>query len=158
MVHCLDDIPGKKSFVKSHISMLNNGVTIIELLIVLLVLSILVVVSYPGYQAQMQENRRTDGKKMLLEVMHEQEKFYSRYSTYTTDLVAPDPSGLAYDDPNGDGTLPSDKNFYLVTAQACVSSTIEQCVLLTAAPQAGQSDDGPLTINSRNQKTPATHW
>jgi len=126
---------------------------------VLIVLSILVILAYPSYQAQMTETRRTDGQRILLEIMNEQQKFYSRNSTYTTNLVAVDRTvGLGYQDPNGDGTVPSDKNFYLVSAQACPAFNITQCVVLTAVPQGGQLGDGNLTYNSRNQKTPTTHW
>lgn len=125
---------------------------------VLAVISILTVLAYPSYQSQMTENRRTDGQRILLEVMNEQQKFYSRYSTYTADLVAGGTVGLAYPDPNGDGSVASENDFYLVTAQACPALTINECVLLTATAQGGQLADGNLTYNSRNEKTPATHW
>jgi len=130
-------------------------------MIVLLVLSILVVLAYPSYQSQMTENRRSDGKKILLEMMNEQQKFYSRNNTYTANLVDVDPAiGLGYPDPNGDGTVPSESNFYLVTSQACTGLTINECVELTATPvaQGGQDGDGDLTYTSRNEKSPATHW
>ena len=126
---------------------------------VLIVVSILVAISYPGYQNQMRENRRSDGQKLLLEIMHEQQKFYSINSTYTIDLVAGGAIGLSYPDPNGDGSVLSDKGFYLVTATICdVPTPIADCVLLTATPQAGQVSDGNLTYNSRNVKTPSSHW
>lgn len=90
--------------------------------------------------------------------MNEQQKFYSRNSAYTADLVAGGTTGLTYDNPNGDGTVPSDKKFYLVTAQACASLTINQCVVLTATAQGGQLGDGDLTYSSRNEKLPVSHW
>lgn len=136
----------------------NTGITLVELMIVLVVISILVAVSYPSYQNQMIENRRTDGQRILLEIMNEQQKFYSRNSAYTTNLVAGGTVGLTYPDPNGDGSVLSENEFYLVTAQACATFTINQCVVLTATPQPGQVGDGPLTYNSRNEKTPSSHW
>ncbi len=167
-MHCLADIPGKRLVNKTNflitpvavtkVRKKNTGITLIELMIVLVVVSILVAVSYPGYQNQMRENRRTDGQRILLEIMHEQQKFYSRNSTYTADLVSGGTAGLNYPDPNGDGTVPSEKEFYLVSAQACPTSTINQCVELTAVAQAGQVGDGDLVYNSRNQKSPASHW
>jgi len=126
------------------------GITLVELLVVLAVVSILVVLAYPNYQAQMTENRRTDGQRILLEIMNEQQKFYSRNSTYTANLVA---GGLNYPDPNGDGTVPSENDFYFVSAQACPTFNITECVVLTAVAQGGQVVDGDLTYNSRNQKT-----
>lgn len=127
-------------------------------MIVLIVVSILTVLAYPSYQSQMTENRRTDGQRILLEIMNEQQKFYSRNSSYTSDLVAGGVVGLNYPDPNGDGSVPSDNDFYLITAQACPTLAINECVILTASPQGGQIGDGNLTYNSRNQKTPPSHW
>lgn len=105
----------------------------------------------------MQKNRSSDGKKILLEIMHEQQKFHARNGAYTTDLVSGGDTGLTYDDPNSDGTVPSENEFYLVTASVCDGSTsISDCVLLTAA--AGVDNDVDLSYNSRNVKTPAAHW
>ena len=128
-------------------------------MMVLAVLAILVAVGYPSYQGQMIENRRTDGQRLLLEIMNEQLKFHSRNSSYTADLVAGGNIGLTYPDPNGNGTVPSDKGFYLVTAAVCdIATPITDCVLLTATPQSGQVGDGQLTYNSRNEKTPLGKW
>jgi len=128
-------------------------------MMVLAVLAILVAVGYPIYQGQMIENRRTDGQRLLLEIMNEQLKFHSRNSSYTADLVAGGNIGLTYPDPNGNGTVPSDKGFYLVTAAVCdIATPITDCVLLTATPQSGQVGDGQLTYNSRNEKTPLGKW
>jgi type IV pilus assembly protein PilE len=127
-------------------------------MIVIVMLSILTVLAYTSYQTQMTENRRSDGQRILLEAMNEQQKFYSRNSTYTANLVAGGTTGLNYPDPNGDGTVPSDKDFYLISAQACPTFNISQCVVLTAVPQGGQLGDGNLSYNSRNVKAPASHW
>lgn len=122
-------------------------------MIVVVVLAIIVSLAYPGFQSQMRENRRTDGQKILLEIMQAQQKFYSRNSTYTTDLIA----DLNFPDAGG-GTVLSDKQFYLITAQACPTFAIVDCVELSATAQGAQIADGNLTYNSRNQKTPVGKW
>ena len=122
-------------------------------MIVVVVLSILVALAYPIYQSQMVDNRRSDGQRALLEIMNLQQKFYSRNSTYTTDLITD--LGLVN---AGGGAVASEKEFYLVSAQACPTFTINQCVVLTAAPQGGQAGDGNIIYNSLNVKTPASHW
>ena len=134
------------------------GITLIELLVVLAIVSIIVTLAYPSFQSQMTENRRVDGKRILLEIMNEQQKFFSRNSRYTADLVASGIVGLSYPDPYGNGNVPSDKGFYRVTAQACPTFTINQCVELTATAQGGQLGDDNLIYNSRNEKSPASHW
>ena len=123
-------------------------------MIVLAVLSVLVAIGYPTYQSQMIENRRTDGQKILLVIMNYQQKFHSRNSRYTLDLI----NELSLTD-GGGGKVASDNNFYLVSATVCDAPTpISNCVLLTATPQDAQASDGPMTYNSRNVKTPIAHW
>ncbi len=131
----------------------NHGVTLMELMIVVAILAIVVSIAYPGYQSQMRENRRTDGQRILLEILQAQQKFYSRNSTYTTDLI----TDLNFTDAGG-GNVSSKNEYYLVNAQACPSFSIEDCVLLTAVAQGSQLEDGDLTLDSRNSKTPASHW
>jgi type IV pilus assembly protein PilE len=131
-----------------------SGITLIELMIVLAVLSILVAIGYTDYQSQMIENRRTDGQKILLVIMNYQQEFHSRNSRYTLDLI----NELSLTDAGG-GQVASDNNFYLVSAVVCdVPTPIADCVLLTATPQDAQTSDGPMTYNSRNVKTPKAHW
>ena len=123
-------------------------------MIVLIVLAVLVAISYPIYQSQSAENRRSDGKRILLEIMHEEQKFHSSEGTYTTNLVGE----LGFDDAGG-GQVSSENGFYLVSAAICdVPTPIADCVLLTAVAQAGHASDGNLTYNSRNVKTPAAKW
>ena len=128
-------------------------------MIVLVVLSILIAISYPIYQSQAAENRRSDGKRILLEIMNEQQKFQSRNGRYTLNLINVDPNiGLGLDDAGG-GAVSSENGFYLVTAAVCdIPTPISDCVLLTATAQAGHASDGNLTYNSRNQKTPTGKW
>ena len=138
--------------------MLNRptGLTLVELMIVIVVLGIILSLAYPGYQSQMQKTRRADGQKMLLEIMQEQQQFFSLNSTFTTNLV----TDLGYPDAGG-GTVLSEQQFYLVNAQICPPSppnTVADCVLLTATAQGAQTADGDLTYNSRNEKTPAAKW
>ena len=123
-------------------------------MIALIVLSILVAISYPLYQSQAAENRRSDGKRILLEIMHEQQKFHSLRGRYTTDITGE----LDFDDAGG-GQVSSENGFYLVSAAICdIPTPIADCVLLTAVAQAGHASDGNLTYNSRNVKTPSAKW
>lgn len=126
-------------------------------MIVIAILSILVMLAYPSYQSQMVENRRTDGHRVLLEIMNQQQKFHSSNGFYTLNLMA-GVGGLGLPDAGG-GKVASENKFYHVSAAVCdASTTIADCVLLTAEPQIGQMNDGALTYSSRNEKTPLTHW
>ena len=130
------------------------GVTLTELMIVLVVLAILVSLAHPVYQGQLRDNRRKDGQRMLLEIMQEQQKYYSKYNAFTTDLIG----DLGFTD-GGGGRVISNNQFYLINAQSCDALTpITECIELFALAQGVQVDDGNLTYNSRNQKTPLEKW
>ena len=122
-------------------------------MVVLVVAAIIVSIAYPVYQSQMQESRRKDGQRMLLEVMHAQQKFYSRNNTYTIDLIG----DLGFTDAGG-GAVNSENQFYLITTQNCAGAPISECVDLLATAQGVQAVDGNLTYDSRNVKTPSSKW
>jgi type IV pilus assembly protein PilE len=124
---------------KHHLS----GVTLIELMIVVVIVAIVAAIAYPSYQNQIMRTRRADGQAKLMEIMSAQERWYSARNSYTATLTD---LGYAASEPSTEG-------WYLITAAACPGNTIANCVLLTATPQGGQAGDGPLTLNSRNQRT-----
>ena len=64
-----------------------QGVTLIELMIVIVVLSILISIAYPGYQEFSARARRSEAISALLQVATNQERFYLNNQTYTTNLV-----------------------------------------------------------------------
>lgn len=122
-----------------------QGVTLLELMIVVAIVGILAAIAFPAYQGHVQNTRRTDGMSSLLTIMNAQERFYSNQfpPSYTTDL-----SDLGYPA----SKVTSDKGYYVVSATAC-GGGITSCVLLTAVPQEGQADDGNLTLNSLGVRT-----
>lgn len=129
----------------------HKGLNLVELMIVIAIVGILASIGYPLYTDQMQRTRRADGKAMLMEVMEAQERFYSANNTYTTTLPS-----LGYTA----ATVPSEEGFYGLSAAACGAIALTQCINLTATPSAGgpQVTDGNMTLDSMNNKTPASHW
>ncbi len=125
------------------------GFTLIELMIAVAVVAIIVAIAVPAYQEQVTKGRRIDGMQTLTDLMSRQERYYSNNNSYTTDLTL-----LGLTDTDGDGLLESPDEFYIITAATCDAVTpLTSCVELTATPQGGQAGDGPLTLNSRNEKT-----
>ena len=64
-----------------------QGLTLIELMIVIVVLGILVSLAYPGYQEFSARARRAEAISALLQVATNQERFYLNNQTYTTNLT-----------------------------------------------------------------------
>ena len=127
-----------------------QGFSLIELLVVVAIISILAGIAYPMYSTYITEARRNDAKTAMMEIMQQQESYYSNNNTYTGDL-----SNLPQ---YSNATVESPKGYYQVTAGNCSGTSLTGCVLLTASPQGAQSADGNMTYNSRGQKTPQSHW
>jgi type IV pilus assembly protein PilE len=120
-----------------------RGVTLIELMVVLVIVGILVGIAYPGYQAQMQSTRRATGKAKLLETAQALERCFTRFHAYDDD-------GCEILDPLGDG-IASDGDWYIVTDSAPATGSFA----LVATPQGAQADDtqcANLTLNSANDR------
>ena len=65
-----------------------RGVTLIELMIVVVVLSILVAVGYPQYQEFTNRAKRNEARAALLMLATNQERFYLNNNTFTQDLTS----------------------------------------------------------------------
>ena len=64
-----------------------RGVTLTELMIVVVILSILAAVAYPNYRQFAARAKRNEAKACLLQIATLQERFYLSNNTYTTDLT-----------------------------------------------------------------------
>ena len=65
-----------------------RGVTLIELMIVVVVISILAAVAYPNYQEFTARAKRNEARAALLRLATNQERFYLNNNTFTQDLTA----------------------------------------------------------------------
>lgn len=114
-----------------------QGVTLIELLTVIVVIAILASIAVPSYRNYLIRAQRTEATTALLQVQTAEEKFYLQNNMYT-DAVDTDP-------PNGLGLLATtERGFYAV---AIALGPDNQSYTATATPVAGagQSDDTKCT-------------
>ena len=132
-----------------------KGITLVELMIVVVILAIIGTLAYPTYQGHATRARYADAKVMLLQIMQRQREFFTDNNTYTTDLVA----DLGYADA-GSGKVSSEQGIYYIEAGQCDSgaTNINQCVELSAELQSGAAGEPTFIYNSRNEKSPAAHW
>jgi type IV pilus assembly protein PilE len=75
-----------------------RGVTLLELMIVVVIIGILTAIAYPNYREFTARAKRNEARALLLEIATVQERFYLQNSRYGT-LVE-----LGYDDPIVSGT------------------------------------------------------
>jgi type IV pilus assembly protein PilE len=118
-----------------------RGVTLLELMIVVVLISIMAAVAYPNYRQYAARAKRTEAKAMLLEIAAAQERYYLQNSTYGT------LAELGYDDP-----YVSDTGTYEVTVAGPDASNY------TARATYQKADDelgkcGWFEIDGRGDKT-----
>jgi len=124
---------------------LMKGVTLVELLIVVVIVGVMAGIAIPAYTTYTIRANRSDGFVLANEVLSAQERFFADQLTYTVDLT-----DLGY--PTA-GNIDTAAGHYKVSAAACAGGTIAQCVIVTGVPQNTQASDGNLSINSRGAKT-----
>ena len=61
-----------------------QGVTLLELMIVVVIIGILAAISYPSYRNFTDRAKRNEAKAILLEIAQNQERFYLQNNTYGT--------------------------------------------------------------------------
>lgn len=122
-----------------------RGMTLIELMVVVVIVGILASVAYPSYQDYVLRSKRTEAKALLSEIAGRQERYFFDNNTYTTDLTL-----LGYSTANP----PSQSGYYQGTAEAGPSGAIATSYMLKATPVAAKHHDakcGELKIDSRGQ-------
>lgn len=130
-----------------------RGVTLIELLIVIVVLGILVAVGYPSYTKQVQRTKRAECAGGLVQLANAMERHLSQNNTYS-DIVTG--GGFVGTCPVDDGAAT-----YNLSVQAFTASTYT----LRATPVGAQANDvcGWLELTNTGRKsaqngTIATCW
>lgn len=89
-----------------------RGVTLLELMVVVVIIGILTAIAYPNYREFVARAKRTEAKAILLEIASNQERFYLNANRFGT-LVE-----LNYADP-----LVTDSGSYTVTIPVNDAST-----------------------------------
>jgi len=121
---------------------LQNGVTLIELLITVMIIGILTAIAVPSYRQYVIRANRSDAKVALTGAATTLERCYTRYSKYKSDDCA---TGLPkYTDA---GTY----QIKFVTGEPTDTTFVVEAV-----PQQGQAKDtrcGTFRLNQRNKKT-----
>ena len=124
-----------------------RGVTLVELMVVVLVLAILGSIAVPSYRNYMLRAQRTDATAQLLRVRTAQEKFFLQNNTYTADFG---PAGLNMT-PAAGANMPSEHGHYTITIAINVAGRPVPNFNVTAAPIAGQTADTPCANFSMNE-------
>jgi type IV pilus assembly protein PilE len=120
-----------------------RGITLIELMIVVVIVGILAAVAYPNYQEFTSRAKRNEARAALLRLATNQERFYLNNNTFTADMTEIGFSSNPYTTETG---------YYVVAVTSATSNNFSA----TATFQHGGSEAGKcltFTIDGRGQKT-----
>ncbi|HEX2494010.1 MAG TPA: type IV pilin protein [Steroidobacter sp.] len=122
-----------------------NGLTLIELMIVVAIVSILASIAYPSYQSQVRKSRRAAAEAFMMDVAGRQEQRMLDVRSYSTTVP----------------TLPAELNGFYTVAITLSAAGAPPGFTITATPTGMQLKDtgcNPLTLTNTRVKTPAACW
>lgn len=131
-----------------------SGFTLIELMVVLLILSVLAALAYPGYADHVAKMRRIEGQVALIEAMQQQERHHALHHTYVAFSAGEPVAGLRW----WSGSRAAE-SAYELEAQACADGELRDCVEIVARPGTANvdatysdSECGTLTMSSTGEQ------
>ncbi len=113
-----------------------RGVTLMELMIVVVIIGILTAIAYPSYRQYLAKAKRNEAKSCLLQVATMEERFYLQNSTYTDDMTK-----LGFPDT---GNILTSSGSYICN----VDTASPAAFAATAAYQKGDAEAGKCAIFS----------
>ena len=122
-----------------------KGITLIELLTVILIIGILAAIAIPSYTGYMQRARRADAKVALEQLRAAQEMHRAERGGYSVDIAAL----------RNTWGVPQTAGDYVINLNSSTATTY----VGEAQPNvARQLSDGSLFIDNLGNKTPADKW
>jgi type IV pilus assembly protein PilE len=121
------------------------GMTLSELLVVVVIAAILAFAAVPSYRAYAVRSHRIEAAAALLALSAAQEKFYLQNNTYTTELEDAPPDGLGMQ-------AVTESGYYDIKIDAADATGFQA----TATAKGGQADDmhcASFTIDETSAKT-----
>lgn len=123
----------------------SQGMTLIELMVVVAIVAILAGIAFPAYQQHVIKSNRVDAQTVLIEAAQYMERFYTANHRYDQDLAG---NAVVLPADLTASPVGADTVYYNVAINAVGTSTYT----LTATPQGTQVDDGRLDINNLGVK------
>ena len=134
---------------RQHVHRVQHGVTLIELMIVLVIVSILAAIAIPSYRDHIRRGARSSAQQFLLDLAQKQEQFFLDQRQYSTLFGPP---GTANSLNLNFAESPAAK--YYQAPVIAVAAGPPATFLMSLTPVAGSTvdGDGVLFINNLQQK------
>jgi type IV pilus assembly protein PilE len=133
-----------------------SGMTLIELLTVMIVLGVLSTLAVGSYRNYLIRTNRVDGRQLLLRIQVAEQKFFLQNNTYTTDLVSATSAGglgLSNTSPAGFYTMAVVPGNVLTPA-GTIATTFTATAVATGTQTADTAACLTMSIDDQGAKTP----
>ena len=138
-----------------HAMNLQRGITLIEMLIVMIIIALIASFAYPSYMHYVVDTKRTAAASILLQVADRQQQFFMDNKRFTNDLTdlgfANNPLVIS-----DDGSVMAGAADAASVYSIALSNVAATTFTVTAAPLHGQAsrdtDCGSLTLNQAQLK------
>lgn len=126
-----------------------RGVTLVELLTVVLIVGILAAIVVPSYQDSVRKARRADGQAVMMELAQWMERFYTENGRYDQNRAGTAVTAIV---PVSLMAAPKEAN--VTYYNFALSNLAQRTFTITATPATAQVGDkcGSLTLNQLGQK------
>jgi type IV pilus assembly protein PilE len=127
-----------------------RGVTLLELMAVVVILGILASIAIPSYRSYLLRTQRTDATAALLRIAAAQEKFYLQNNTYASNDLLDDAP------PTGLGISGTEHDYYTLSIGAGGNLTLgftATAIQKAGGPQAKDKDCKSFTINQAGTRS-----
>jgi type IV pilus assembly protein PilE len=138
-----------------------RGFTLIELMIVVAIVALLATVAYPAYTDSIRKGRRAEARTALTDLLQQQERYLTQtgsYMTFTTGSSGA--NGTTHTGTNvtipfrtTSGENAANAAYRLSATQCGVGIARNECVLLSAVPNASDPEVGTITLSSAGAKS-----
>jgi type IV pilus assembly protein PilE len=118
----------------------HKGFTLVELMITVAIVAILAAVSYPSYISYVAKGRRAECRSGLLQVVQQQERYYSQFNTYVTASYSAGSTATSVKIYSGDSDSSSACTINSVACTSPGSTLINACIETRATPKATDPD------------------
>lgn len=121
-----------------------RGVTLLEILVVLLVVGVITALALPAYRQHMVRVNRTEATSLLYEIAAAEERFHLRHGRYVSDIAGAPPAGLGVASTSGARHY----GFFVAVAED------GQTFIASATPtrEGGQESDGECLVFSLDHR------
>ncbi|MDO5652935.1 MAG: type IV pilin protein [Brachymonas sp.] len=121
--------------------LLQNGFTLIEVLIVIIILGVLGAIAYPSYTTYIARGKRNECRAGVMQVMQQQERYFTQYNTYLA--VANNAENPRIKNFSGDS---SDSSACIIASTTCDEddATVATCIEIQATARFG--DKPPTSV------------